>query len=93
MTSTPPRGFTAAAQAAISVPLGPPNVIASVASGAQDVSLPSPPCPCPWPPPPLFLPALCAAASAASIAEAAVAPTPSSPSLRIASRRVMIPST
>ncbi len=90
MTSTPPRTRAAGAQAAISVPRGPANVIGWVATGAHIVWRPSPPCPCPCPPSPPFSRAV---ASAAIIAVAAVAPTPSSPSLRIASRRVMIPST
>src|SRR6266511_424705 len=88
MTRTPPRASSAAAHAPKSVrPLGPTNVIGSVAPAACK--------PAAWA-------ALvrgarpAAAASAANPAsndEAAAIPSPSRPSLRSASRRVMIPST
>ena len=45
MTSTPPRGLAAAAQAAISGTRGPANVIDSRATGAQAVSDPERPLP------------------------------------------------
>jgi hypothetical protein len=44
ITSTPPRGFAAGAQAPMSVPRGPAKVIASVATGAHDVAVG----PCGW---------------------------------------------
>ena len=76
----------------MSVPLGPLNVIGVVATGAHSEVVPSGwPCRCP-PPFPWSPPTFAAAASAASIEDAVAAPTPSRPSLRIASRRVMIPS-
>ena len=78
-------------------PRGPANVIGVVATGAHAVTAVRWPCPCPWPwpwSPPLFLP------RAARVApRPRSSPTPRSPharaapSRRIASRRVMIPST
>ena len=41
ITSTPPRGFVAAAHAAIKVPFGPANVIGWLATGAHSVERPS----------------------------------------------------
>lgn len=94
MTRTAPFVLpTAGAQAAISVPRGPANVIASVAAGAHSTTVPRAP---PRPrerAPPAPLVAAASLAAAPSIAIAALPVTPSSPSRRTASRRVMMPST
>ena len=92
MTSTPPRGLAAGAHAAISVPFGPANVIGSRRDRRPVVARRRrgrvrAPCAV------AVASAAPAAASAASIVEPPRAPSPSSPSRRIASRRVMIPST
>jgi hypothetical protein len=86
MTSTPPRGLSAAAHAPISLrPLGPTKVIGSVgtawtaAFAARLVAR-------------AFVVAGASLANAAIKDEAAVMLSPSRPSRRSASRRVMIPS-
>jgi hypothetical protein len=84
----------AGAQAAMSCPRGPANVIGVVASGAHSATLP-PRRPERRRAPPLAAARVFAAASPAAALSSAIAAlplTPSSPNLRTASRRVMIPS-
>jgi hypothetical protein len=87
MTSTPPFERSAGAHAPMSVLRGPANVISSVATGAHSVVRPPPSCRARG-----ARGALAACAARVSIAVAADAVTPSSPSRRMASRRVMMPS-